>query len=435
MRDALTLAVGPDAGLPALLHPGLGVAWWWTLDGPAWHDGERLWVRRGARVLVLPLAGAPDVEPLPEGGLVAWTTEGEVVHVPRTGPPTRLHGPPDAAGAPVRVRNGADLRAWSRRGEGWRVQAAGADLPLPEGASRARDLRPYRRGEGFAWRSDGWLYRMTHRHAPRAVCELQATQAFTTGPDGALLVGDDSAWDRAAPARGHLRPLPVPLARTPWGQRWRADGGAVAGVTLEGRAVCIDLRDGAIVHDQPHARPLDAAGRFLGLDGTLSVGVDLGWRPREASCALRGARLAGPAGVVWDLDTGRRLFERPCVRFGVTVPTDDAWLSADWETGYGVRFDPETGRVIEPMHVPVLADDVLTRGWGDGVRAIVESAEGRQHVVEAGRVAPPASRVKAPPREPAPRLPRDLPVTDATVRGGRRVAWSDDGLLVLLPID
>lgn len=423
----IELSLGGE--LPALLHPGRGRSWWWTATGPAWTDGGRLWVVRGERVLVLPLEGEVDLEPLPGGGLVAWSAAGEVVHVGRAGAPTRSHVAADDEDGTVQVRNGADIRA-VRRGTDWRVQWEETDVPLPEGATRARDLRPFRRGPGVCWRSEGWLYRMAMGARPRPVAELGPEERWCVGPAGAVLLGGEGGWDRgAAPGHG-VRPLPALLAG---GEvRWSPDGRVVAGIDGEHTATWIDLDGGRVLETRPQAWPLDGQGRWLGRDGTLP---ESGWHPREASWARADELLGGPGGRVWDLASGRPITP-PVLRLGVTVTTPEAWATVDWETGEGTWVDPRTGRTGPRFRIPLAADDVV-RGGRVEAGVVVETAEGAHWRVEGDRVLPaePARRYKRP--EPAlaafGRRKPDLPLEGAARVGGRIYGWSTDGLLVAFP--
>ncbi|MBW1877957.1 MAG: hypothetical protein JRI25_04140 [Deltaproteobacteria bacterium] len=451
MTEVLDLGVTLGAGLPALLHPARARTWWWTTDGPAWHDGERLWVQRSDRVLVIPMPGGEvEVEPLPDGGLVAWSLGGELLFVGRSGAPTWAEGPPDDDQAVVQVRNGADSRAVRIAGRGWRVQCDRTDVPLPEGATRARDLRPFRRGEGVCWRSEGWLYRMAHRQAPRAIAEIGKGQTFRVGPLGAVVIGDDEAWEQGAAPTRSARPLPTRLARTEWGLRWSADGRVVAGVDPEGAAIWVDLVRGQVVRTVPAALPLNGSSGTLGWDGILEVeGFDSrGWRPAESSWARRGKVLGGPGGVAWDLSVGHPLFTRAAFELGATVATSAGWATVDWESGLGHWVDPGTGVRRDEFQVGLRTGDLISRGWADGTGAVLETAEGRQYAVKRGWVAAIPDHVE-PPHDTMEhglileagglRVGRrgrlwPLPVEAAARVGDRVYAWSADGLLVVLPV-
>jgi len=446
----IELTLGLGGGLPALLHPARAQSWWWTPAGPVWHDGERLWVRRDERVLVIPMPGAEvDVEPLPDGGLVAWSPGGELLFVDRSGSPTWAEGPPDDDTAVVQVRNGADSRAVRVAGRGWLVQCDRTDVPLPEGATRARDLRPFRRGEGVCWRSEGWLYRMAHRHPPRAVGEIGKEQTFQVGPLGAVVIGGEEGWDRgAAPARS-ARPLPVQLSRGPWGLRWSTDGRVVAGQDSAGAAVWVDLVRSRVVRTVPEALPLDGVGRHLGQDGTLALAGDegWGWRPVESSWARRGELLGGPGGVAWDLSVGLPLFTRSAFELGATVATDTGWATVNWETGSGHWVDPLTGVRRDEFQVGIRTGDLVSRGWAHGEGAVLQTAEGRQYAVRGRWVTAIPEPLQPPPdsaerglffQEGGLRVGRrgtlwPLPVEAAARVGDRVYAWSADGLLVALP--
>jgi hypothetical protein len=257
-----------------------------------------------------------------------------------------------------------------------------------------------------------------------------------------VLLGEEMGYQKGAPAGGSARRLPVPLVASPWGLRWSADGRVVAGVDPEDRAVTIDLAAAKVVGETRHALPLDAMGRALRHDGTITH-ADTTWTPREAAWALKGDKLGGPGGAVWDLAKGRRCFAKSALEF-VTVPTDSGWATVDWETGDGRWIDPRSGKTLDRFEVAVRTGDVVTKGWPDGKRAVLETAEGRQWVVEGGWTSTPPAQIEPPgtPLEGVVAVDErlftrgkvgPLPVETAIKRGKRVWAWNTDGLLVALP--
>jgi hypothetical protein len=430
--ELIWLSKDLGAGSPTLAHPPRGVAWWRAGAARVVHDGARAYVDLGDRVAVVPLGASPDV--IRDGEDLLLT---------------------DAAGTAWRIgqgvsrhggrcnREGTHVEVHRPRGGSWVATTRGRPLALPQGATDARELWPWRSGPGLLWTTEGWLYRWPLDGTPRAVAQIREGDAVLPGPGGAFLVGRGGAWTDGAPPGGSARALPVAVDAGDWGVRWSDDGMRIHGLDLAGEPVRVGLSGG---HAPLAGLPLDAEGAVLLGDGTIAGAGAAVPGIREASWALDGRWLGGPGGVVWDLTTGKKLLDAPVLRLGATVATTAGWATADWEDGRGVWVDPAPGRVRDPFAVPLDEDDTIETGAAQGSVAVFTTANGVHWAVEGSRVTRTAKAPSPvpPPPDPSFRVGRDglvvagrafpLPVEAAVRVGGRVWAWSTDGLLVAIPV-
>ena len=354
-----------------ILHPGRGDDWWHGPGGLA-YTARGLLHASGCRV---PVHGEPEV----------WaTSRGWLVRTERSS--TRIEdGEVVQSG---RDRFGETITASRERG--WSIEG----LTLPVGARFSPSLTPFPTGIGAVWSADGFIYRATDRI--EALC---LGRDFSVGPRGAVRVGDC-----VAPPGRCAQPIP-PLAPP---IRWRADGTALRGHDGT-QTVDIDLSTGDVRH-LPGVLPVSYEA-LLHLDtGEIRSGDRrLQWGVIEASSALRGTRLAGPGGVIWDLRSGEPLFTDPRIQLGVTVAVPEGFATAHWETGRGHLLSPD-GEFLSEIAIPLEDDDVLCSAASDGT---LMSAAGRAWSLDGSEVAP---------RPP-------LEAQHSTTVDGRTYSWTEDGEL------
>ncbi len=345
--------------------------WWHGPCGLAWFDGETL----HAGDLRISLDERPQVFPTPDGWIIA--AHRLCIRI-RDGVVERSE----------RHRYGAELTA--KRGHSWHMQG----LNLPIGARQAPSLTPFPTGRGAVWAADGFVYRFVEKSQPVA-----AGRAFSVGPHGALLFAD-----RAAPPTGSARPIPV-LAEA---IRWRDDGLAVRGMRGD-ETVSVDLRSGEISRCTG-VIPVSFDADLHIESGQIRRGSEiLQWGVLEASSALSGHLLAGPGGVVWDLERAEPLFTEPCLFLGATTAIPEGFATVHWESGRG-RIVAPTGEILSEFALPLGKDDVIT-GVGQG--DVFLSAEGQAWGVDGVEVAP----------------TRPVPTVSSAEIRGRHYSWNEEGRL------
>ncbi|MBX2801151.1 MAG: hypothetical protein KTR31_25950 [Myxococcales bacterium] len=359
----------------AVLHLGLGSQWFW-LGRPAVSDGERLWWCRGARVFPLPWPGVQQVQPC-QGGVEAWLADGR------------------------HVRAGVRGHEVVRRG--CRIA-----------------------GRTEAWASEGYLYARTAAGV-RALDVIRPSERVVAG-GGWVLLGSETL-SRAARTGATPAPLGLELQASSVrvGRRGRVQGLDATGarVTLDLQRGTARLGEGLPVGPEHH---VDAHGRLRRGQRVYRRGLV------EASCARWEDLLAGPAGVVWSLTTGRPLFRRPAIRLGVTVGSPAGFVTVDWDTHEGVTVDPHTGQQRDAFRLPLEPEDTvvagsyadgavhLTTALGVGLRVVGGRVETSQVVV----AEPAAERVLVTDAG-------DVPCADIADVGGHRFGWTEDGWLLAIP--
>jgi len=354
-----------------ILHPGRADAWWHGPAGLARFDAGELW----AGEVHLSLPERPQLWPTTDGWIARCGDEWIRIIGTRVERSTR-------------ARYGEALTA--TRSSQWTLPP----LELPSGAQTSPTLQPFPTGRGALWTHSGFVYRLTDR-----VTVVCAATTFIAGPQGACLAGH-----RAAPPRGSARSIP-PLAGP---VRWRPDGCALRGMDGE-ETLSIDLENG-VVQRQTGVLPVSYDASLHLKSGEIREGETLlQWGVIEASCALRGPRLAGPGGVIWDLRIGAPLFRDPRILLGATVATPRGFATVHWETGRGQLLSPE-GEHLDDIRLPLDEDDVIS-GAGEG--GTFRSAAGHSWTAEGV------------PCEPT--RPREAP-SSAEV-DGRRFTWNDSGRL------
>lgn len=178
-------------GSAAVLHLGLGEAWWWGRH-PIVSDDTRLWWARGTGVHALPWPGAHHVLEH-RGVLHAWCGDRNRHRV-------------------------ATARGWAER-------------------SRYAPLA----GPGGWFPHAGFLYQR-RKGGVRAVDRARAR--WLGGPGGALLGGSEDWAEHGATQARTPRPLPVPL----WwpSVRFSSSGRWVAGITPDEETARVDLQTGRL---------------------------------------------------------------------------------------------------------------------------------------------------------------------------------------------
>ncbi len=432
-----TFTWGNHPDLPCLLHPGRSRAWWHTPNGWVWHDGENVWIESDLRVSFHPLRGQVDVETSESGSLRIRSSRGDVLHQ-EDGRITRS--------SHRRREEGRDLAFVRERQSGWVLEQAGKTQALPEGPTTADRCWPWRSGLGFFWATDEWVYRQPLGGQARAIYRHIPGAQWIAGPEGAALLAIRAEIVAGAPPGGVMRDLPGKLRTDGWGLRWASDGRSFSGTDAAGQAFTCDF---SALQPLEHF-PCAVAGHSFAPDtGMLSDGRLPKRGLLEASWAYHGLRLAGPAGLVWDLTCGEPLFSTPVVQLGATVGTDRGWATADWESGEGYWFDPDTGTILARFKIPLGPGDWVEDGSAENERMIAVTAEGKRWSIWEDQVHATTS-----PFRPTP-LPRagngwqlqetglrvagwsstwELPL-DAAVRVRDRVfAWNADGLLIAVPV-
>ena len=406
-----------DDHRPALLQLPSSLCWFQAPDGAAcWVDGVA-WIPVHDRVVAVPLPGPPE-EVATEPDLVLRGTDGTSVRVTRDG---LLVAPASAD------RIGADLRL-TREGAQW-----SAPWELVDGARRSPRAWPFGTGLGLVWTDSGWVYRQRQGQAPVPLGPITSTERLLAGPQGAVLIGDDQLWTRAASATGTMLALEAPLA-VDGPVRWAPDGEEVAGWTHpdpdDTEVVSLDLHTGAVHMRVPHAVP-------MGHDCVAAAGdPDVPGRAmRAADVAREGQLLGGPGGMVWNLDVGAPCTPRPILGPGPHLPMGRVWLTHDG--GGAVRWiDPRKGKTTAHAQVPLSRFDEIASLVVRDAGAEVRTLFGETHWVPLppGVVHEPARKAAARPRRCAPRW-RNLGFSQGVRRKDRVYAWSPDGLLAVLPDD
>lgn len=308
----MELSLGPGAGC-RLLAPG--VPEWIGADGArvGFVVRDRLFLfsptpagERPTRVTMVELPDlVEDVSAHPDGWVVALG-QGFVVIDPAAGAIVAVAV--DEAADPVTTRAGRDVGLLVEVPEQRLIRLGdGGEVSMPDGARSARYAAPWERGEGLCWIGAGTLYRQGERVA--ALAAAPGADGLAGGPFGAVLVSLAKSTLVAAP-----RQLPVTVGeRLDAGSaRFTADGLRVLAAGADG-AVEVECATGTIVRRWPGSLlpvgwapgPLfvDAArGALVDADGAELLDGFAGARPARA-----GARLVGPGGAAWDLDTGEKL--------------------------------------------------------------------------------------------------------------------------------
>ncbi len=274
-----------------------------------------------------------------------------------------------------------------------------------------REAKPWApEAAGRVFRDYQLLFRYTAAGL-RAIATMGERSRHLEGPDGSVLIRDGDEWTRAATPSGDAQPLDEALPCNPWGVRWSRDGRRIAIGDECGATHFIDVATGRQVAHREDALPIDGDGGLLYEDGRLEAGATRWTGIREATAAFDGRLLAGPGGVVWDLTTGRRLFDVPVVPLGTVVP-GERWLLVPWDTGEGLWLDPLTGLTVPG---PQIDDDDLPEPDAPQTKGDGWSLDRAGLHVDGWPVF-------------------DLPVTAGARVGSRVWAWSDDGLLVAVPV-
>ncbi|MDP2312739.1 MAG: hypothetical protein Q8P41_07525 [Pseudomonadota bacterium] len=321
----LSLGNGP---LPRLLAPG--VPDWIGADGVriGWTLRDRLFLRAGDHVEVVELPDeAEEVAASPRRWTVALGS-GFVRVDPQAARIEELLVDDEAE--PVATHAGEDLGLFLEVPEHRLLRLVdGRPLPLPDGALRARWIRPWATGFGAVWIDLDVIVRLGARTS--VVGRAPSPEGIACGPEGGVLVAIKGDAVVAAP-----RGLAVRVGRTldADSARFSPDGTSVLAACPDGVA-WVDLATGAVrkvwdgslapvgfapgpvLWDLDRGVLVDEAGTVL-LDGFAG-----------ASPAMAGQVLAGPGGAVWDLASGTRgvadLRDGVCATDGErTVHVDDA---------------------------------------------------------------------------------------------------------------
>ncbi len=360
----LSLGTGP---LPRLLAPG--VPDWLGADGVrvGWALRDRLFLHNGDHVDVVELPDEiEEVAAAPHRWTVALGS-GFVRVDPATARIEELLLDDEAE--PLATHAGEELGLFVEVPEHRLLRLVdGRPLPLPDGALRARWIRPWATGIGAVWVDLDVVFRLGTRVS--VVGRAPAPEGIACGPDGAVLIAIKGDAVVAAPRGLALRvgrPLDADSAR------FSPDGTSVLAACPEGVA-WIDLATGAVrkvwdgslapvgfapepvLWDLDRGALLDASGAVV-LDGFAG-----------AAPAMAGRVLAGPGGVVWDLGTGTRgavvLRDGVCATDGArTIHADDTHVQV---LGGGPRF----------AHALVGDEDAIDAARIDGNTLVLATLDG-----------------------------------------------------------
>lgn len=322
----------------------------------------------------------------------------------------------------------ADAVAWAPRPHGADATRTGRSahravdgVPLPDGARRARTLRPWATGVGALWIDGGFLY----RHDGRRIAALGPASPgddLRRGPLGAVALARGGVVFAAAAAGRPLRPVHAPFADDGW-LRWSADGHVLLGARGSD-TVRVDLTTGA-VRRRP-GLPVDAIVRLDVETGEIvdAQGDRLAHHTPFAPAGTPDM-LAGVDGDVVDLRTGARWYGRPRLA-GCAAWTDGTLVLRLSPHGVGAWLD-RAGRVAQPVRV-ALGAPLRALGVRDGTIVAVGDAGPIAVVPHPVAVDPaPWSPPDAPPRWGAHGFAHAVPGL------GGLVLWGPDGRVARVP--
>lgn len=319
----LSLGTGP---LPRLLAPG--VPDWLGADGVriGWALRDRLFLHAGSSVDVVEL---PDEIEEVAASPHRWTLalgSGFVRVDPETARIEELLLDDEAE--PLATHAGEELGLFVEVPEHRLLRLVdGRPLPLPDGALRARWIRPWATGIGAVWVDIDVIFRLGSRVS--VLGRAPAPEGIACGPEGSVLIGIKGDAVVAAP-RGFAvlvgRPIDADSARfspdgttvlaaCPEGVAWiDLVTGAVRKV-WDGSLVPVGFAPGPILWDLDRGAVLDESGAVV-LDGFAG-----------SAPATAGRVLAGPGGAVWNLTSGVRGGD--VLRDGVCATDGERTIHAD----------------------------------------------------------------------------------------------------------
>lgn len=293
----MELGFGPGEGA-RLLAPG--VPEWIGTDGTrlGWLVRDRLFLLEGDRVRIVELPDvAEDACPSPTHWTIAHP-RGFTLVDPVAG--EVVSGVFEDERDPVATRPGADVGLVVAVPEHQLVRLVdGLPIPLPDGAIRARWIRPWARGPGACWVDLDVLYRLGPKIA--ALGRAPSPEAIAVGPEGATVVTLPHGTVVAAP-----RSIAVDIEERfqAEGARFSPDGKQALAASEDG-LVLVDLLDGRVLRRwtgdlapvgfAPDPIRLDGrTGQVLGTDDRVLASGFCGTAPAAAD-----GRIAGPACSVW----------------------------------------------------------------------------------------------------------------------------------------
>ncbi len=440
----MRLALGPGPG-PRLLAPG--VPDWLGADGTrvGWVLRDRLFLRDESGVSVVEL---PDHAEDVSAGPHRWTVGLSNGFVQVDPVNTRIEALlVDDDAEPVATRPGESVGLFIEVPEHRLLRLSdGLALPLPDGALRARWIRPWATGLGACWVDMEALFRLGARVS--ALGRAPGPDGLACGPLGGALVALKADTVVAAPRGLAMRVGRVVDAES---ARFAPDGESVLAACDDG-VVWIGLADGAVrrtwtgslqpVGFAPGPVLWDRArGVLVREDGAVLLDGFAGALPGVA-----GRVLAGPGGAVWDLDTGLR--GRTDVGGGVCVTDGERVVHVD-----DVEVHIAGGATFP--HGLCAEDDVVDAARLDGDAIVVATLDGE---VGSFALADGAVRARTTERAPWKAGPRacpvgvSLPAADdeswlkigeirwpipadgAAIVGDTVWAWTTEGALVAVPL-
>jgi hypothetical protein len=326
--------------------------------------------------------------------------------------------------------------------------ATGQAVHIPVGAKDARP-QPWLAGSGLTWCDGARLYRLKAGGKVRSAGALGAPPSrWRAGPEGSALFALPDGLTGMAPAGApvDLPPLDFDTAR------FSPDGLEVMGLGPLG-LIRVDLRTGKPVASLSRSGiPVGYSSQPLFLDEQSGALCEWAGTIRTEGflpCAVARHKdtLYGPGGTAWDVSTASRRW--------VDAPLGGAHLAA---TDHGVAqldsriqiFDT-AGQLQHDWPLPVSEEvdgEVLDLHWVDGLLTI-EMESGWVQLDPAGRRVS-GSPPNLSPDSPHPTAP-DWTFCEATgllshgeqcwpvafdgvafTQDGRALAWSEDGLLLLI---
>jgi hypothetical protein len=377
---------------PQLLHPPRADTWWRVNQRWIAHDGRALWIHDADASRCAALEGPISVR---RGRVIA------------------PHGTLDPDSGRWTPRSRDDGLRWDR---GWHSD----DAAVPAAFRDAH--RPMRFDGGAVWIDAGHVWRWDGQL--RAIGDAPRSARLSVSEVGSACFGARSFTHAALPGRS-AEAIPISFDADGWGVRWSGDGEVLFGADANGQGWSWHLRLRALA--RLPGRPVDATACFS------EALPSFAHRIRDAGCAVDGDRLAGPAGLVWDLIDGTPVSTDPVIASGATFALRGRFGTIDGATGVG-RWVSREGAVVGDFQIPLHAEEEIDRAHTIPDAALVLTTDDRLFRVDADTVEAIDALIPKKPRPIELSLTPEVSIrVDATAQiGDHRYGWRSDGLLVRL---